>query len=475
MSIAPHPIEPAADDALARDSDLLSAVLHDVLVEQCGGRFADTVRRMHEAAAALRDGEAGADAVLSRARHGPARRGHRALHPRLRAPAPAREHRRGARARPPPAPLRRDRRAPARVADGGRRAAARGGARPRRRAAHAARRARPHRPPDRGDAPLRARPPARPRAAARPARRPADRPLAAAHARVRAARGDHHLVADRRGPPHPPDGGGRGPAQPVLLRGDAARGGPGGPRGARAPLRGARARARAVVRVVGRIRHGRPSRGRGGDARADADPAPPVRRPAPAREGRPARAAVLPLEPPDARLPRARGVDRARRRRAPVGARAAAREPRLRAAADQARLHHPPAREHARPADARARLRRPAGAARRPLAGDGVRRLRPRRARQPAPADVAHRRVRLPRREPRRAPVGVGRPGGGRGAAAGLRRRGRGHARRAARAGDRRRPPRAPVAPRTAPRASCCGCSRPSCSRASGTAAARCR
>ena len=36
-----------------------------MLVEQCGARFADTVRRMHEAAAALRDGAAGADAMLS--------------------------------------------------------------------------------------------------------------------------------------------------------------------------------------------------------------------------------------------------------------------------------------------------------------------------------------------------------------------------------------------------------------------------
>ncbi len=65
MSIAPHPSEPAADDGLARDSALLSAVLHDVLVEQCGARFADTVRRMHETAAALRDGDPDADAALT--------------------------------------------------------------------------------------------------------------------------------------------------------------------------------------------------------------------------------------------------------------------------------------------------------------------------------------------------------------------------------------------------------------------------
>ena len=55
MTVASSPPETA--DALARDSELLSDMLHDVLVEQCGGRFADTVRRMHEAAAALRDGD----------------------------------------------------------------------------------------------------------------------------------------------------------------------------------------------------------------------------------------------------------------------------------------------------------------------------------------------------------------------------------------------------------------------------------
>ena len=44
MSIAPHPIEPAAADALARDSDLLSAVLHDVLEDT--GTTPDDLRRL---------------------------------------------------------------------------------------------------------------------------------------------------------------------------------------------------------------------------------------------------------------------------------------------------------------------------------------------------------------------------------------------------------------------------------------------
>ena len=133
---------------------------------------------------------------------------------------------------------------------------------------------------------------------------------------------------------------------------------------------------------------------------------------------------------------------------AAVRARPAPREPRVRAAADQARLHHPPAREHARPARARARLQRSGGAARRPLARPAERRLRPRRARRPAAAAVADRRVRLPRREPRRAPVGVGGPGGGGHAAARLPRRRRGRADAAARGGDRR----AAARPRPPPR-----------------------
>ena len=65
MSIAPFPSEPGTRDALARDSELLSLVLHDVLVEQCGEAFARTVRWLHESAAELRNGDAVAGAALS--------------------------------------------------------------------------------------------------------------------------------------------------------------------------------------------------------------------------------------------------------------------------------------------------------------------------------------------------------------------------------------------------------------------------
>ncbi len=170
-----------------------------------------------------------------------------------------------------------------------------------------------------------------------------------------AARGADHLVADRRGPPRAPDGRGRGAAQPVLLRGDAARRGARGARGARALLRGPRRRPRAVVRLVGRLGHGRPSGGRGRDAGAHAHAAPRDRAAAAAGARRPARPELLALDPPRARLRRARGVARARRGRAAVGPRAAPRQPRVRAAADEAQLHHAPALEHARPARARAR------------------------------------------------------------------------------------------------------------------------
>ena len=54
---------PAAD-ALARDSELLSAVLHEVLVEQNGAALAREVRWLHEAAAELRAGDPAADRVL---------------------------------------------------------------------------------------------------------------------------------------------------------------------------------------------------------------------------------------------------------------------------------------------------------------------------------------------------------------------------------------------------------------------------
>ncbi len=64
MSIAPTPTE-TPPDALARDSELLSSVLHEVLVEQCGEGFARTVRWLHETAGELRGGDAGAGAALA--------------------------------------------------------------------------------------------------------------------------------------------------------------------------------------------------------------------------------------------------------------------------------------------------------------------------------------------------------------------------------------------------------------------------
>ncbi len=55
MSIADSPTHAPSADALSRDSELLSLVLHEVLVEQGGEAFARTVRWLHETAAALRD------------------------------------------------------------------------------------------------------------------------------------------------------------------------------------------------------------------------------------------------------------------------------------------------------------------------------------------------------------------------------------------------------------------------------------
>ena len=65
MSIAPSPAEAPGADALARDSELLSQVLHEVLVEQGGEAFARTVRWLHETAAAVRAGDASAGAALT--------------------------------------------------------------------------------------------------------------------------------------------------------------------------------------------------------------------------------------------------------------------------------------------------------------------------------------------------------------------------------------------------------------------------
>ena len=64
MSIASTPPAAPPTDALTRDSELLSQVLHEVLVEQGGEAFARTVRWLHETAAALRAGDASAGAAL---------------------------------------------------------------------------------------------------------------------------------------------------------------------------------------------------------------------------------------------------------------------------------------------------------------------------------------------------------------------------------------------------------------------------
>ena len=64
MSIASTPPAAPPTDALTRDSELLSQVLHEVLVEQGGEAFARTVRWLHESAAALRAGDASAGAAL---------------------------------------------------------------------------------------------------------------------------------------------------------------------------------------------------------------------------------------------------------------------------------------------------------------------------------------------------------------------------------------------------------------------------
>jgi phosphoenolpyruvate carboxylase len=57
-------------DALARDSELLSQVLHEVLVEQSGEGFARTVQWLHESAGELRSGDAAAGAALIELVHG---------------------------------------------------------------------------------------------------------------------------------------------------------------------------------------------------------------------------------------------------------------------------------------------------------------------------------------------------------------------------------------------------------------------
>ncbi len=54
----------AEHDALARDSELLSGALHEVLVEQAGEGFARTVQWLHESAVELRNGDAAAGLAL---------------------------------------------------------------------------------------------------------------------------------------------------------------------------------------------------------------------------------------------------------------------------------------------------------------------------------------------------------------------------------------------------------------------------
>ena len=258
------------------------------------------------------------------------------------------------------------------------------GRRPRRRAALAARRARAHRAPDRGDPPLRARPPAR---TSRGCSTRLDDPRIG-RSRRRALLAELREALTiwwqtdevRRVRPMVEDEVRRNlfffeatlyDAVPEVLeelercfdvRVDGARAG---------------------VRLVGRLGHGRPPGGRRRDARAHARAAPRDRAAAAAR----------------AASTGSRGASRTPRRRVPVS-------PALEASLERDAPELPSARvlrranreyeplrtklgfithrllEHARPARARARLQRPAGAARRPLARARQRRLRARRARR---------------------------------------------------------------------------------------------
>ena len=147
----------------------------------------------------------------------------------------------------------------------------------------AADRARAHRPPDGGHAPLGARPPVGRRGAARPPGRPAHRPHAPPRAARRAARGADRLVADRRAAAGAAEGRGRGPAQPVLLRGGPVRRRPGRAGRDRARARRAARAARAQLRLLDRRRHGRPPGGGRGHAGERAAAAPQHRADAAAR------------------------------------------------------------------------------------------------------------------------------------------------------------------------------------------------
>ena len=338
------------------------------------------------------------------------------MHPRLRAAAPARQHRRGARAGPPPPPLRRDRRAPARVADGGRRPAARRRAPtspPRVRSLHV-------------ELVLTAHPTEATRRSvldhqlhvARLLDRLDDPRIGRSRRRAlrrRAARGADDLVADRRGPPRaarwsrtrcaatcsssrrrcttrcPRCSRSSSAASRSASTGASCRSAPGPARTWTATRRSGprRSRARSTLHRQAALRccatrsTGSPSSFSHSSRRTPVSPA-----------------LEASLERDAAEVPSARVLRRANRQFEPL---------RTKLGFITRRLH-----EHARPARARAGLRRPGGAARRPLARARERRLGARRARQPAPAAVAGRRVRLPHGEPRRAPVGVGRAGGGR-------------------------------------------------------------
>ena len=224
----------------------------------------------------------------------------------------------------------------------------------------------------------------------------------------RAARGADDLVADGRAAPDPAQGRGRGPPQPLLLRGRALR---------RHPVRAGRDRARAgrparpagpELRLLDGRRHGRPPRGRGRHARERAHAAPEHRAAAAAGARGQARTGVQPLLAARTGVPGARGLARPGRRGAAERGRAPPPAPRVGAAAHEARLRLPPARQHAHPARSRARVRGRAGAAARPRAGARPRQLPPRRDRRDPPAAVAGRRVRLPPRR-RRHPPGRGR------------------------------------------------------------------
>ena len=70
VTIASTSVEPLEPDALTRDSELLSQVLHEVLLEQASEGIARIVRSLHESATDLRGGDTAAGATLSEAVRG---------------------------------------------------------------------------------------------------------------------------------------------------------------------------------------------------------------------------------------------------------------------------------------------------------------------------------------------------------------------------------------------------------------------